>query len=807
MSVPNLALPGPSQEQQYEGSDFTPMSILVAARRRWWLVLPLVAISAMVGAWHSKNSPRLYWAGANVRVRSPQVLFAGAQQPGGADWRINRLVSEQEVIRSEVIARRVVDSLGLRAEIVSEKPLWRNTVFGYESPRVDSTVTSTTLTIVFGEQTFSVREGAAELGSAPYGGRVTARGVTIPIPSRPQIVEREIDVQIVPMDVAIGRHLSPLQTGSIEDTDIITLSYTGPDPYAAAMITNAVAREYAAFSRELQETNAHKRTAFLEVNLERQDSVMRVASESLVAFHRRHGIADVAQEHLAIQQSILEDERSREDVIRQQLVYRSLVGRLQSPDDDMTDEELENLGGTQAVKGDPLISSYYTTWLALRAERQRLASRFSASWPDVRSLDSKIAKTRSDLRQASQLYLRGLESELDQWDRSLTKLRATAAKYPPLLAQETDLKNNLTTLRELYSSLLSERQLAGMGETADAGTVQVLKLAAANPVQVSPDHERNVLLAVALGILVGLGVAVLLDRLDDSVRSPAELQEGMGLPVLAMIPSSKGLDKATRGKEEGPITLVTHADPRSPVAEAYRSLRTNLAFARARHELETIVVTSPGPSDGKSTTVANLATTFALQGQRTLVVDADLRRAVLDRTFGVNRSPGLSEVAAGMATFADAIQPTEVERLFVLASGAFPPNPSELLGSDAMRDVIAEAKSRFDVILFDSPPVLAVTDAAVLSTMVDGTILVVRAGSTAREAVRRTLAQLRAVHGRLLGGVMNGVDARGAGRYGGYGYYYYYSYYGSETSGNGNGSGNGVLSRLKRLTGGKIDHN
>jgi tyrosine-protein kinase Etk/Wzc len=779
------------------------MSILVAARRRWWLVVPLVAISAMVGAWHSKNSPRRYSASANVRVRPPQTYLAGMQQPGGMDWRVNRLVSEQEVIRSEVIARRVVDTLGLRAEITSEKPLWRHTIFGYESPVVHDSAASTTLTIVFDEQTFSIREGATDFGSAPYGGRVTARQVTIPVPQRPQIVEREVDVQIVPVDVAIGRHLSPLQTGSIEDTDIITLSYSGSDPYAAAMITNAVAREYAAFSREIQETNAQKRTVFLEASLRRQDSVMRVASESLAAFQKRHEIADVAQEHVAIQQRILEIEGFREGIVRQQTVYQTLVGRL--ADGNMTDEELRSLGGTEAVKDNPLVISYYTKWLELKAERQKLEANYTPSWDGIRNLDSLIAKTRSDLQQAAGLYLRSLQSQLGSYDKSLEALRRNAAKYPPLVAQEMALKGNLTTLREQYSSLLSERQLAGMGETADAGTVQVLKLAAPNLTPVSPDHQRNVLLAVALGILVGLGVAVLLDRLDDSVRSPAELQEGMGLPVLAMIPSSKGLDK-TRGKDEGPITLVTHADPRSPVAEAYRSLRTNLAFARARHELETIVVTSPGPSDGKSTTVANLATTFALQGQRTLVIDADLRRAVLDRTFGVNRSPGLSEVAAGMATFAEAVQPTAVERLFVLASGAFPPNPSELLGSAAMRDVIAEAKAGFDVILFDSPPVLAVTDAAVLSTMVDGTILVVRAGSTAREAVRRTLAQLRAVHGRLLGGVMNGVDARGAGRYGGYGYYYYYSYYGSESSGNGNGSGNGVLGRLKRLTGGRVEH-
>lgn len=801
MSMPNLALPGPAPEHQYEGSDFTPMSILIAAKRRWWIVLPVIAIAAVLGAWRSRNAEYLYSAGAHVRVRSPQAYLAGVQAPGGVDWQVDRLVSEQEVIRSEIISRRVVDSLGLRLEILSEEPFWRSTLFGNENPVVDSSVQSMNLTVAIGEQTFSVRDGAINYGSAPYGGRVVANGVTIPVPRRPQIIEREVNLQVVPVDIAIARHLSPLQTGSIEKTDIIALSYTGPDPYLAAAITNRVAREYAAFSRELQEKNARLRTQFLDGSLKYQDSVMKVATTDLAAFQKAHGTADLITEHQGLQAQILEIETSRDDVLMEQSVYRTIVGKLAT--DEMSDEELQSLGGTRAVSDNALVSAQYAKWRADKAERQKLEGRYTSTWPAVIALDSSIAKTKAELHRASQLYLLSLDSRRASYDRRLADLRQEASRYPPLIAREAELKSNLTTLREIYSTLLSQRQLAGMAETAESGAVTILKLAAPGLTPVSPNHKNNVLLATALGILIGLGIAVLLDRLDDSVRSPGELQEGMGLPVLAMIPSSKGLDKS-KGRDDSPITLVTHADPRSPVAEAYRSLRTNLAFARARHDLETIVVTSPGPSDGKSTTVANLATTFALQGQRTLLIDADLRRAVLDKTFNVPRSPGLSEVAAGLATLADAIQPTAVERLFILSSGAFPPNPSELLGSAAMRDVIAEAKTQFDVILFDSPPVLAVTDAAVLSTMVDGTIVVVRAGSTAREGVRRTLAQLRAVHGRLLGGVMNGVDARGGGRYGGYGYYYYYSYYGSDANGNGNGKG--VLGRLKRLTSGKASH-
>jgi capsular exopolysaccharide synthesis family protein len=245
--------------------------------------------------------------------------------------------------------------------------------------------------------------------------------------------------------------------------------------------------------------------------------------------------------------------------------------------------------------------------------------------------------------------------------------------------------------------------------------------------------------------------------------------------------------------------LITHVDPRSPVAEAYRSMRTNLAFARAQQSPQAIVVASPGPSDGKSTTVANLAITFAQQGQRTLLIDADLRRAVLDKAFNVGRSPGLTEVIIGENTLDDVVHETSVPNLSIIASGRFPPNPAELLGSTRMQEILHDAKARFDVVLLDSPPLLAVTDAAVMSTMVDGVVLVIRTERTKRDAVRRALGHLRSVRGRLLGAVLNDVDMRSGAYYGSYGHYYY-SYYGPERR-SGSGARRAVR-RLRELVGG-----
>jgi capsular exopolysaccharide synthesis family protein len=364
-------------------------------------------------------------------------------------------------------------------------------------------------------------------------------------------------------------------------------------------------------------------------------------------------------------------------------------------------------------------------------------------------------------------------------------------KYPSLGAQEQRLTAEVATAQQLYGTLLAELQRARIAESSEGGYVTVLDNAMQPFTPVSPNRRRIFLTALVFGAILGLGAAVVLENLDDSVKSPDEVREQFGLSVVGTIPGIKDSDLPGENGAEVARRLATHFDPRSPVAEAYRSLRTNLAFARAHEAMRVLVLTSPGPADGKSTTVANLAITFAQQGQRTLLIDGDLRRAVLDKMFKVPRSPGLTDVLVGQQRLANVVHTTEIENLSVVGSGPFPPNPSELLGSSAMRDVLRDAQGEFDVVLIDSPPLLAVTDAAVLATMADGAILVIRVGSTAKAAVRRAVAQLQTVHGRIVGAVLNDVDLRSGAFSGSYGYYYYYYY--------GEGSRNGKRGPIARI--------
>jgi succinoglycan biosynthesis transport protein ExoP len=490
-------------------------------------------------------------------------------------------------------------------------------------------------------------------------------------------------------------------------------------------------------------------------------------------------------------------EGERRDALVEQAVYNQLLGKLSQAD--TVDEDLRRLAGTEAITRNAYVANLYTRWYdLLKAREEIMVGGHNELYSDIKSTDKMITRTKNDLQSASRLYLEGVESRLRSFDQTIAELRKQAERYPPLESEQARLLADVRTTQRTYDDLAAQYQLARIAQSADGATVRLVDAAALPGFAVSPNRKRAILFASFLGLALGVALAIGIEKLDDSVKSPDELITRLQLPVLGQIPAIRVAKRDTSSAL--PLNrLVSHVDPRSVVAEAYRSLRTNLAFARAQSRLRTVVLTSPGPADGKSTTAANLAITFAQQGQKTLLVDADLRRAVLDKTFSVPRTPGLTEVIVGVASFEDSVHATSVENLFVMGSGQLPPNPSELLGSARMKDVLAHARDLFDIVLFDSPPLLAVTDAAVLSTIVDGAILVVRTGSTTREAVRRAVALLRNVHSRLLGAVLNDIDVNSGSYYSGaYGYYYSYQTH----DGNGGGpSGSRVLDRIRRLAG------
>lgn len=353
--------------------------------------------------------------------------------------------------------------------------------------------------------------------------------------------------------------------------------------------------------------------------------------------------------------------------------------------------------------------------------------------------------------------------------------------------QKTRLETSLAQYRSTYSTLVANFQQATIAETQSLNNIVIAEPATEPNEPIRPRTTTNTLLAAVVGAMLALGAAFLVEYLDDTVKTPDDISRVSGLSTLGAIARLKEAS-ATR-------QLIAWLKTKAPESEAYRTLRTNIQFSSVDKPIRTLLVSSSSPGEGKSTTSANLAVVLAQTGQRVIVVDTDLRRPVQHKIFGVPNNTGLTTaLLSGEHIVLDSqLQPTEVENLQVLTSGPIPPNPSELLGSHRMAKLIEALAEQADIVIFDSPPVLAVTDAAVLGRQMDGVLLVADAGSTREHALAGAAGELRKTGANVLGVALNRLDTRRGGYY--Y-YYYYYSDDGNERRRK-NGSDNGAGPRLK----------
>jgi capsular exopolysaccharide synthesis family protein len=748
--------------------------ILAVVRRRKWTALAVFALAVAGGTWKTLHDQRVYASVVTVRVSQQQespVQGAPMAQPE-YDYRVDPLVSEQQVIRSKLIATRAAIASGMALQVTEPSDLLLSMLVGDNMPVVTPDAPEGTYRLELSPYTYALAAGGHTYGPARYGATLNGPGFSMLIPTRPAALRaKQITLSVRPTD-EVGHELqSTTATRVLPQTDIIEITVYGTDPIRTRDAANAVARVYGDYSREQARLAAAGRSKFIERSLDEQAHQLAGAEDSLRNFQEQHQTTDVGAEVEAILTSIYGLEDKKNDLLLEQRVYLALVGSLEQTD--TTDADLHKLIGTDAVANNRAVADLYERWYDLLKQQQRMGLTLNDRNRDMQAIDSTINVTKSALKQASGLYLQSVASRIASVDSSIADLRRETQRFPPLSAAQARLTDNVHTMEEGYDNLLSQYQLSRIGESAETGRVSVIDAAMTPQVPVSPHRKRAVLIAALLGIVLGVVVAMLVDRLDDAVQNPDEVRDRLHLTVLGSIPRVRRSDAGQpEESREKAFRMVTHVEPQSLVAEAFRSLRTNVTFARAHQDLRTLMITSPAPGEGKSTVAVNLATTFAQQGQRTLLIDADLRRSVLDQTFAIARSPGLTDVLVGAEPLDAVVRTTDVPNLSILPSGHFPPNPSELLGSSQMRGMIEQAKQSFDIVLIDSPPVLAVTDAAVLSTVVDGSIMVIRLGVTAREAVRRAVSQLRVVNGRILGAVLNAVDFRGPSYQGGYGYYY-----------------------------------
>jgi succinoglycan biosynthesis transport protein ExoP len=583
--------------------------------------------------------------------------------------------------------------------------------------------------------------------------------------------------------------IAGIEVVPVRSTSLVEISYTGTNPAKVQKIAEAWGESYMRMNIAKKLNSVQQASEFLSTQIASVRSDLQLAREELTNYGRSRGIVSV--------------EGGTENVVMSTLTQ--INSDLQNAQNMLYDKQaafnaLQRTAVDAVASSDPLVlrlTDDLSQQQRLYTEKQRT---FLPGHPEMRQLESQMQQTRDQrnlaVRQAygkaveqaraevsaAQARVTSLRNAYDGQRREVQRLNVDAARY-------LDLQMAVETKQAQLASLqkqLNETQVAARLSGAATSNINWVDHATFPTSRFNASMKKNLQSAFPLGVMLALGAIFFLEYMDRSVKMPEELERVTKFASLGVIPAASTLNRQSgyetygrttprlravdAGEEAAGIELVPHTDARSPIAESYRAFRTSLLLASARSP-KVIVITSSFAREGKTTTSVNLATVLAQMGKPVLLLDADLRRPRIQKVFPGKSHLGLVNFLAGGASLEEIVQPTEVPNLSVVLSGPIPPNPSELLASDRMKYLIDEARARFAYVIFDSPPVLAVTDAIVLGASADGVVLCVHGGKTPREHVQRSAERLRQAKIPVLGALLNNLDLHQ------YGYNYRKSYY------------------------------
>ena len=583
----------------------------------------------------------------------------------------------------------------------------------------------------------------------------------------------------------LGSFRGNLKVTLIPNTRVMEIHYSSTDPQLAASAVNTLAATYVEQNFKTKFESTMQASDWLSKQLVDLQMKVETSQEKLVRYQREHEILGTDEKQNIITAKL--DELNKEmTVAESDRMQKEAVYRQTESNDPVAIAAAIISDSPTGGTGTGLLDKLHDQQASLRIQVAELSTQFGPSYPKVEQLDNQIKEIDHQLQletskavdHLKQRYLAALQREtmlraaFDKQKQEANKLNESAIEY-------SILKRDVDSNRTLYEGLLEKLKEAGVTAGLRSNNFRIINEARVPSSPSEPNIPRNLSFALVLGVISGIGLAFMLENMDNTVRTPEQAQIISGLPSLGMIPlGSKSVHGAsgkrlalTPAKEV--VETVTQIRPQSQMAESYRALRTSLLLSNLGAPPKVIMVTSARPQEGKTTTSINTAIVLAQKGVRVLLVDADLRRPSVHKALGMGPRSGLSNVLTGSATLQQTITTSPIlPNLLIIPAGTPPPNPAELLASSNMRDLIAELRQQFDHIVIDTPPTLSVTDAVVLSPRADATILVIRSGHTTKQALRRARDILTQVNAHVAGVLLNAVDLTSPD------YYYYYEYQG-----------------------------
>lgn len=746
MSAPNLfdrSGPGLDLPPREHASEINLSEWLQIVRRRWILLAATCVLGVSLASIHYAMTPKMYQATTILQIeRRSLTPLVGSQTPWLEDWwNMEYYPTQYKLLESRGLAERVVRNLRL-----AEDPFFN--------------------------------PGGRPL-SALAGSPDAAAGT----PATPTA-----DADLAVLGSLANRLRGGLTVEPVRTTQLVNLTYRSTNPEFAARAVNGFADAFIDWGIENRSTTAGNASSFLTSQIETLKNEIQGKESQLQAISRTSDIVELGSGSNVTMQRLEALNKNYSEALRVRIEREARYRELMSSPKEAIAESLS----------DGLYTEIQRKQLEMERDYEIGLKTYKKDFPKMVEMQAAIEKGRQHLAGVVEdLVEKERQNANAEYQTALRQEHALEAEMRGLKSEALDESSatvdyrNLTveveTRRNLLDEVLkaqSETEVTARLQGTKESNVRIVDRAMTPGGPASPNLKQDLSSGMLFGLVLGVGMVLLLEYLDRTVKTADQVERVLGLPTLAVIPDindtgsgygyrgyggygygigtavarAKGTSKRWLEKKKGEaparIELVPHESPRLAVSEAYRSLRTALLLSSAR-ELKVVAVTSAVASEGKSATAANLAVVMAQLGRRVLIVDADLRKPRLHEVFQVSNRAGLVSYLTGGADFEGVIARTSVPQLFVTPSGPIPPNPSELLASDRMVELVKAARGRFDFVVIDTPPLLPVTDATLVGDLVDGVTLCLRAGKVTREEARTCLDRLRMAGVKVLGVVLN----------------------------------------------------
>jgi len=577
----------------------------------------------------------------------------------------------------------------------------------------------------------------------------------------------------------IGRLHTGLQINSIPNTRMIELRYSDPDPQMAARALNVFMADYIQENIRAKYESAMQASEWLTRQLAELRLKVETSQEKLVKYEKENDILGIDEKQNIITAKLNDLNKALTDATAERIQKEATYGLTSNSSPELI------------AKADPssFIEQLRVKEAELKTQLAQVSTQFGPAYPKVQELNNQLQQVQESIATETKRISGRLQSDYlgssrreNMLQAALNKQKQEANRLNERAIQYTLLKRDLDTNQQLYDNLLQRLKEAGVSAALKSSNIRIVDSARVPTSPSKPDVPRNLVLGLLAGLTAGIVLAFVIEVMDNTIRTPEQVQTISALPSLGVVPMSvpmgagegNGKDlTAWRPGKDAKVEVIAHSHPKSEIAESYRALRTSILLSALGTPPQVILVTSALPQEGKTTTCVNSGIVLAQQGGRVLVVDADLRRPSVHASLGIKAGGGLSTLLAGRNTLEEVlVRSPQMSNLYVLPAGPPPPHPAELLCSVRMKELLFEWRTRFDHIVIDTPPALSVTDAVALSVEADSVILVIRSGVTRKEALRRARDLLVRVNAKVTGVVVNAVDLRAPDLH-----HYYYSGY------------------------------